>query len=427
MTKRKVAWWFIGIYVAYILLMLWYFFILVEPGVPLEYRGTAADPNLFMSHGEILSSQEYSRIQNLIYFLTIPLDWGIYFFVLVFGFSRWLKRRSQEVTKFSVIHTAIYFLTLSILTWVIAFPISFLAHEISISYGVSVQSFGHWMRDNIVSFWLNWIITFITVLVIYLFIRRKPKRWWLPVWLLSIPFTILMVYIQPVVIDPLYNDFHSLEEGELKQEILSMADKAGIPADNVYEVDMSDQTNGMNAYVNGIGSNLRIVLWDTTVNRLSDDEVLFIMAHEMGHYVKNHLLWSVVGSIFISLIGLYLAARLLYWATNRWGVKFGFRHPGDIASLPLLLLIISLLSFAGSPVENAVSRHYEHAADVYAIKLTDDEEAGIHAFQKLTSASLGDVNPPRLVQFLLYGHPTMLERIHFLEEKLEEEHNSQEE
>ncbi|TCP29235.1 Zn-dependent protease with chaperone function [Scopulibacillus darangshiensis] len=412
---KKVAWWFLGLYVVYIIGMILYFFVWTDPGVPANVKGTAADPALFMTHKQTILSQDYSRIQDLIYFLTMPLDWGIYIFILVFGFSRWLRNRSEEVSRFSLLHTAVYFLALSVLTWVISFPINLVSHKISLHYGISVQSFPSWLKDDITGFWVNWIIMFVTVAVIYFFIRKNPRRWWLPVWLLSIPFVIFMTYIQPVVIDPLYNDFYTLKDSTLKHEILHLADKANIPADNVYEVDMSKKTNALNAYVNGVGSNLRIVLYDTTVHRLDDREVLFVMAHEMGHYVKHHLLWGVAGSIVMALVGLFITAKILIWATSRWGGRLGIRHPGDIASLPVLLLIISLLSFIGSPIENAVSRHYEHEADKYAISLTHDKEAGISSFQKLTVAGLSDVNPPALVKFFMYGHPTMLERIQFIE------------
>ncbi|MFC4619577.1 M48 family metallopeptidase [Camelliibacillus cellulosilyticus] len=412
---KKVAWWFIGIYVIYIGLMIAYFYLWTSPGVPAQYKGTVADPQTFMTPTQIVQSEDYSRIGNLIYFISLPLDWGIYLFVLIFGFSRWLKKRSEEVTRFSVVHTGIYFLALSILTWIIAFPIDYGSHMLSVHYGVSVQPFSSWLRDEVVSFWVNFIIAFLTIAVVYFFIRRNAKRWWLPVWLISIPFTLFLTYIQPVWIDPLYNKFQPLHDGELKHEILHLASKADIPAKNVYEVDMSKKTKAMNAYVNGIGANLRIVLWDTTLHDLNHREVLFIMAHEMGHYVKHHLMWSVIGSIFASLIGLFLAAKVHHWSVHRWGEKIGVRHPGDLASIPILLIILSAFSFVASPIENTVSRHAEHQADKYGVELTQDKKAGIDAFQKLTTTSLDEVNPPALVKIFIYGHPTMLERINFLE------------
>jgi STE24 endopeptidase len=411
---KKFALGCITVYILYGLAMAWYLFVGADPGVPAEYFGTAADPGMFMNERQLELTHEYSRIQNWLYFLSIPLEWGIYLFVLIFGVSRWMRNRSEDITRFSFLHTAFYVFLLSLIAFLVKLPFGWLSHKVSISYGISTQNFSGWMRDHIISFWIGFLITFLTIWVIYALMRRT-KRWWLYAWLLSIPFTLFMMYIQPVVIDPLYNDFYTLQDEELRTDILHLAEQADVPAEDVYEVNMSEKTNALNAYVNGIGSNLRIVLWDTTLKQLQDDEVLFVMAHEIGHYVMNHLIWSVVGSIFLSLAGIYLGARLLQWAVRRWGGKWGIDSMTDIASIPVLLLIFSVLTFAVSPLEMAVSRHYEHQADAYAIEMTGDKEAAIESFQTMTATSLSEVNPPALVKFFSYGHPTMMERILFLQ------------
>jgi STE24 endopeptidase len=249
----------------------------------------------------------------------------------------------------------------------------------------------------------------------YWLIKRYEKRWWLYAWMLSIPFTIFLYFIQPVVIDPLYNKFYPLQDEALKEKILSIADKADIPAENVYEVNMSEKTNALNAYVNGIGSNLRIVLWDTTLNKLTDNQVLFVMAHEIGHYVMNHLYWNLISSVVLSFLGLWIGSRIYRSWVDKYGRRWGIKGMGDLAALPVLLLIFSLLSFAVSPLENAVSRKAERDADQYAIQMTKNPEAAVGAFQELATVSLSEVNPPKIVKWFLYGHPTMLERIHFLD------------
>lgn len=249
----------------------------------------------------------------------------------------------------------------------------------------------------------------------YWLIKKYEKKWWVYAWLLSVPFTLFLYFIQPVVIDPLYNKFYPLQDEALKEKILNIADKADIPAENVYEVNMSEKTNALNAYVNGIGSNLRIVLWDTTLNKLSDNQVLFVMAHEMGHYVMNHLYWNLISSIVLSFLGLWIGSVIYRKWVEKYGKSWGVKGIGDLAALPVLLLIFSLLSFAISPVENAVSRKAERDADLYAIEMTKNPEAAVGAFQQLATVSLSEVNPPKIVKWFLYGHPTMLERIHFLD------------
>ncbi len=219
------------------------------------------------------------------------------------------------------------------------------------------------------------------------------------------------MFIQPVVIDPLYNDFYPLKNKELESKILSLATQAHIPAEHVYEVNMAEKTNALNAYVTGIGSNSRIVLWDTTLNRLTDNEILFIMAHEMGHYVEKHIYFGIVGYLLLSLVGLWLTAKIMRRFVTRYGQVFKINKISNISSYPLFLLITSILLFASNPVSNYVSRYQESRADQYAIDLMNDREAAVTAFQKLTISGLSEVNPPLLVKWFRYTHPPMLERI----------------
>lgn len=406
---------FLGGYAVYGLMMAYYLYIGADQTIPLVFEGTAADPRLFMSEQEQLLSTEYSRLRNLLFFLAIPYEWLIYLAVLIFGISLYFRRLSESTSRFFFIQAALYTFLLTLASTLLSFPLHFISRQVSLAYGISTQSFQNWMRDYLLDFWIGWLIMTLMVWVIYAFMRRAEKRWWLYVWFLSIPFTVFLMFIKPVVIDPLYNDFYSLKDKQLEERILSLAAEADIPANRVYEVNMSEKTNALNAYVTGIGSNLRIVLWDTTLNELEDEETLFVMAHEMGHYVNHHLYLNVIGSILLSFFGLFFGAKLFHIGIGRYGKRFGLHSKADLAALPVLLLIFSLLSFAIRPAENAVSRYHEREADAYAIELTEDKQAAIAAFQKLTAKGLSEVNPPKLVKWFRYGHPTMLERLIFLE------------
>ncbi|RZT24091.1 Zn-dependent protease with chaperone function [Fictibacillus sp. BK138] len=411
---KKSMWFMLG-FAIYGALMWYYLFHGADSALPVDLKGSAADPAMFMTDRELELSTDFSRIKDFLYFISVPLEWLIYLFVLGFGLSRWFRKAAGGLTKFSIVHTAVYVLLLSFASWVLTFPLRYYSFTVSKSYNISVQSFHSWMRDGLVDFWISWALTTLMVGVMYWLIKKYEKRWWLFAWLLSIPFTVFLYFIQPVVIDPLYNKFYPLQDEALKEKILNIADKADIPAENVYEVNMSEKTNALNAYVNGIGSNLRIVLWDTTLNKLSDNQVLFVMAHEIGHYVMHHLYWNLISSIVLSFLGLWLGNIIYRKWIEKYGKKWGVKGVGDLAALPALLLIFSLLSFAVSPVENAVSRKAERDADQYAIQMTKNPEAAVGAFQQLATVSLSEVNPPKIVKWFLYGHPTMLERIHFLD------------
>jgi STE24 endopeptidase len=412
---RKIIGWSITAYLIFAAFIIWYILYGAETSIPAQYIGTAADPSTFMNARELQLSEEYSNIRNIMFFLSTPFEWIVMIIVLALGLSAKFRTWAQASSKFTALQTAIYLFWLTIFVTVLTFPLEWLSYRFSRTYHISTQTFASWMKDQFIDFWVNYFLMFLIVSVLYWLLKKSPKRWWFYGWLLSIPFTLFLTFVQPVIIDPLYNDFYPLKNKELEEKILTLAGKADIPAEHVYEVDMSEKTNALNAYVTGIGSNSRIVLWDTTLNRLNDQEILFIMAHEMGHYVMKHIYVGIAGYLLLSLLGLYLTYKIMNMIVKRWGKLLHLSDLRDISSLPLILLIISMLAFASSPLTNAASRYQEHAADKYAIELTGNPEAAITSFQKLTKSGLSQVHPPFLVKLFRYGHPTILERIVYLE------------
>ncbi|AIE59283.1 M48 family metallopeptidase [Bacillus methanolicus] len=413
---RKIGFYAVLAYVVYGLFFYWYLFYFADTSLPFEYEGSKADPATFLNGRELMLTEEYSKVRNLLFFLSSPLEWLFYILILVLGLSKAFKRWALQSTKIKFVQTAIYLFWLSLFAFIATFPLKFISYSLSKSYHISVQTFASWIKDELIDFWINYGTMLIIVTVLYWLIHKSPKRWWLYSWLLSVPFTLFMMYLQPVMIDPLYNDFYPLKNKALETKILSLADKANIPAEHVFEVNMAKKTTALNAYVTGIGSNSRIVLWDTTLKRLNEKQILFIMAHEMGHYVKKHLYFGIAGYLLLSLAGLYIAAKAMNWAIARWGKDLKIPHVNDITSLPLFLMILSMLMFASSPLSNVVSRYQENQADQYAIKMTKDPADAISTFQELTRAGLSQVNPPLLVKIFRYDHPTMLDRISTIED-----------
>ncbi|MDZ5470237.1 M48 family metallopeptidase [Bacillus sp. 31A1R] len=420
---RKIGFYGVLAYVIYALFIYWYLFYFANTSLPFEYEGSKADPATFMNGRELVLSEEYSKIRNILFFLATPFEWIFYLLILLFGLSKVFKDWADKSTKFKFLQTTIYVAWLTFFSFIATFPIGYISYSLSKKYNISTQTFSSWMKDELIDFWVSFGTMVIVVSVLYWIINKSTKRWWLYAWLISIPFTLFMMFLQPVVIDPLYNDFYPLKNKELESKILQLASEANIPAEHVFEVNMAEKTNALNAYVTGIGSNSRIVLWDTTLNRLNDNQILFIMAHEMAHYVEKHLYIGIAGYLLLSLLGLYLTARIMDYVIARWGDSFKLTKVNDVRSLPLLLMIISMLMFISSPLSNTVSRYQETRADRYAIKMTDDTEAAIGTFQELSRAGLSQVNPPLLVKIFRYGHPTMLERISMIEEYELEQRN----
>lgn len=413
---RKFVGWSAIAFLVYTVLICVYLFYMNDTSIPSHLKGSSVDPETFMTPREVMLSEEFSQIRNLLFFISIPYEWFIMIVVLCFGFSHKFSTWAAAISGMSFIQTAIYVFWFSIFTFILSFPLDLIGYEVSKSYQITSQPFQGWMKDQFISFWVNYAFMSIIVFVLYKLIRKFEKRWWLHAWLLSVPFTIFLTFIQPVIIDPLYNDFYPLKNKELEAKILMMADQADIPAEHVYEVNMSEKTNALNAYVTGIGQNSRIVLWDTTLNKLKEEEILFIMAHEMGHYVMKHIYYGVAGYLLLSLAGLYITRVLLVRILAKRQGVFRIKDLGDLSSLPLILLIFSILSFTASPFTNAVSRFQEHKADEYAIEITGKKEAAVSSFQQLTKAGLSQVDPPALVKIFRYGHPTILERIDFIEQ-----------
>ncbi|WP_282936506.1 M48 family metallopeptidase [Paenibacillus sp. RC67] len=393
-----------------------YYFLHQPAGnVPDSLRGGPADPATFMTAEQIQSIHKLSTTGYLSFFISTPVMWVIIILLLTLGISSWLRGRSASIFRWSILQMGIYLMVLQLILQIIEFPLSYYLHELDRSYGLTNQSMGSWLLDMAKSLGVNLVISIPMYWLLYLAIKKSPKRWWLIGWAVSIPLTLFFTFIQPVVMEPIFNDFKPLQNQELKQEILQLAKQANIPTDQVYQVDKSKQTNTLNAYVSGIGSTTRIVLWDTTLQKLKPDEILFIMAHEMGHYVKRHVLWGTLWGIVESFIGFWLVHRLFTWIHYRWGSSFRLRGTYDIAGLPILILLVSVLSFAASPIDNAISRMQEHSADEYAIQLRKDPDAGVRAFQQLAANSLSDVNPPSLVQFFVGSHPTLAQRIDYVQ------------
>jgi STE24 endopeptidase len=398
------------------LLLYVYLFFLADSTLPDAYKGSSADPSTFMNEREIMLSEEFSKIKNLLFFLSTPYEWLFYFLILILGVSRGFERWARSTTKNGFFQTGIYLFWLSLASFIAIFPLQFISYKISKTYHMSNQTFPMWMKDELTDFWVNFLIMFIIVSVLYGLMKRFKNRWWLAAWALSVPFTIFMMFIQPVVIDPLYNDFYPLKDQALEQKILTLADRAKIPADHVFEVNMSEKTNSLNAYVNGVGSNSRIVLWDTTLDKLTDKEILFVMAHEMAHYVEKHIYIGIVIYLVLSFFGLFLASKLMRGIVANYKEGIKVSSVSNLSSLPLFLLITSMLMFTVSPFSNWISRYQETRADRYAIEMTEDKQAAITSFQKLSKVGLSQVNPPLLVKIFRYGHPTMMERLNMLEQ-----------
>lgn len=222
-----------------------------------------------------------------------------------------------------------------------------------------------------------------------------------------------IMLVHPIWVAPRFDDFGPMRDQALEAEILAMARQAGIEADRVFEVNKSEDTETVNAYVTGVGATRRIVLWDTLVDKLDARQVRFVMGHEMGHYVLRHVWYGVGVTVLLIGLSLFAAHHLMNRMVERWSGRFGFSRVSDLASLPLLLLIAGVLQLAVQPLMMGFGRYREHEADRFALELTRDNHAGATAFVELTRTNLGNPDPGPVFRLFRASHPVPADRIRF--------------
>lgn len=401
------------IFVLYTIVVALYLFNLPRPiPVPGSWIGTPADPATFMSAAELQDNAFYARLRDFLYFMEAPFEWLLLLIGLFRGWffywKRWLDRRLKWRLLSGVAFVALLLAFLEL----VELPFSVASYALSRAYGISNMNVSFWLTDHLKSFFVSTAITLPILLVLFLLIRNSAKRWWLWAGLLVVPLILFSTFIQPVLLDPLFNDYELLKESELKRDILALAAKADIPADRVYEVNMSRRTNALNAYVTGIGTNTRIVLWDTMLNQMSKDEILFTMAHEMGHYKMKHVWWGTwlaIAGAFVTLFILFVVSK---WAIRYFGWMWGFESPARLLALPLLIAILSVTSFVSTPFVSGISRIMESAADEYALHIVEQPQAGVSGFQELARTGRSETYPPAFIKWWRYTHPPLSERLY---------------
>jgi Zn-dependent protease with chaperone function len=306
----------------------------------------------------------------------------------------------------------IYLALLSVLLFVIQLPLDYYVGFVrEHTYGLSGQTLSKWAGDRGKELGLGIVIGALVLWVPYWLLRKSPQGWWLWTGLLALPFYLLTQFAVPLWIAPLFNKFGPMKNHQLENEVLATARQAGVEGARVFEVDKSVDTNKVNAYVTGIGSTKRIVLWDTLLARLKPAQIKFVVGHELGHYVLGHVWTSIILSWLLTLLGLFGAHRLASYLLLHFGARMGTSRLDDVASLPLLMLLLALFSLVISPATLAFSRYHERAADRFALALTHDNRAAATAFISLQQQNLAVPRPGLWFKFFRASHPPIGERV----------------
>ncbi len=289
-------------------------------------------------------------------------------------------------------------------------------------YGLSIQSWASWGADWGKQEILTLILGTILTAILYAIIRKSPRRWWLYFWLIVLPIAAFLIFLQPVAVDPLFHKFEPLQQKDpaLTAQLEKMAQHAGvnIPPSRIYWMGASAKSTELNAYVTGMGGSKRIVVWDTTITKMTTPQIVFVVGHEMGHYVLHHVPKDAAILAGGSLAAFFIVYGCIGSMLRRWGEGWRIRGVDDWASLPVLLLLLGILSFISDPIANAVSRHFEHQADQYGLEIThgltaDSGEVAARSFETIGIVDLAGPRPSRVQIILTYDHPSLPERIRF--------------
>ena len=288
-------------------------------------------------------------------------------------------------------------------------PTSAWSRTIAVRYGLSTQSWPAWAADLLRAWLVTTVVVVVALVVLVGLARHRPDHWWIPASALAALTVVVASFVFPVVVEPLFNRFTPMPDGELRTRLTALAERDGLPVDDVLVADASRRTTALNAYVSGFGSTRRIVVFDNLVEQATPEEVETVVAHELGHAERDDVL---VGTL-LGALGAAIAVCALFLVLRSETIlgRAGADGPADVRVLALVLAFVAVVTAVSTPVQSLISRRIEARADVHALDLTRDPETFIAMQRRLALANLSDVDPPVVLHRWFGTHPTAPERI----------------
>jgi STE24 endopeptidase len=364
-----------------------------------------ADENAYFSHAELIKARDYASGQRLILVGSLVAE-GAVLILLATGRPAVTRRALERLAARPVLGGAAAAAGLSVAVAVITLPFGIAAHDRSADVGLSTQSLAGFLSDWGKGVAVGAVLAGLVGTFGLWLIRRFGSRWWIPGSVAVVIGAAIMTWLAPVVLAPLFNKFDKLPPGQARSDVLELAKKAGVDVGQVYEVDASKRTTAINAYVNGIGSSKRVVLYDTLIHDLNRGERRAVVAHELGHVHGNDIGRGLLFVATVTPLALVFASGLAGAIAGREDVE-----PGRPAYLPALVLAIAATSFVIGIAGNQLSRAVEARADTFSLQLTNDPRGMIELQQQLADRNLSDPDPPGVFSFLFGTHPSAVDRI----------------
>jgi STE24 endopeptidase len=280
-------------------------------------------------------------------------------------------------------------------------------------YGFSTITWRLWLTDLIKSVIISTVLMGFMLAAFMAFIHYLPRSWWFWAWMFFTMFEILLMWLYPVVIASLFNKYEPIKDELLREKITALMAQVGLKAKGIYQVDEGKRSKHTNAYFTGIGKTKRIVLFDTLLASHSPEEILAVLAHEIGHWKKKHILKQLIFMIVASLVVLYFTYLIVNWPPLY--SAFGLQQTPVYAGLLLVSLYFSCIGFFFSPIGAVITRRYEREADKMAVELVGTSEPMINALKRLAKDNLSNLHPHPMYVWFYYSHPPLIERIEYLQ------------
>lgn len=371
---------------------------------------------LYDDDAALKRARRYSRTRQWLALADLLWSGALAAIALSSGASARLRERAERVAPRRLGPVMPYTAAAIVFSALLSLPLSYLrGFAVERRYGLSNQSRRAWLGDQAKQLGVGLVLGAPLTQGVYWIMRRYPRRWWAVLSALTVPFTVVLGQLAPVLILPLFNKYEPLKDRALAERITTLAADQGVRVAAVLQMDMSRQTSKANAFFTGLGATKRIVLGDTLLDEFTPDEVEVVLAHELAHQVHRDL-WKGIGvGTLATIVTSYAVHRLAPPLLARFGPRYGLdtsQGAADVAAMPLLGLLLGGVSLILSPLQHAWTRTMvERTADRYALDLTRNPTAFVGAMTKLGRMNLADPKPPALIKYLLYSHPPLQERI----------------
>ncbi len=364
---------------------------------------------------QLAEAREYGRLELRCSLADKMLDVA-FLAVMAFAFAVPLDRWLAGFFESATLRVAALYGVTTLVHMAISFPLSYYSgFALEHRYEMSRETFGHWLWRYCKRNGLALAFGLVLVLALYWIIWLTGSWWWVAAAAGFFVVTVVLGQLAPVLIVPLFYKVERLDNPELSERMARLAEGTGLSIQGVYRLGLSEETTKANAMLAGIGGTRRVLMGDTLLDRFTPDEIEVIFAHEIGHHVHHHIRKMILAGLIYSAAGFWLCSViLLSWAQSHFGPLSA--HDMPPATLPLLMLVLTVFSLLLEPLQNVISRRYERQCDRYALDRTGLRDAYVSAFQKLARLNKDDPDPHPLEVFLFHSHPPIRERLAMADE-----------